>query len=250
MAMALRSEMLGPMTDMGRWDDVLIVADHLTKWSRTTGEGYFTIVAAVYRAHVLLYRGEVDQAVALAGGFMPAARGIADPQVVVEALAVAAFIERERGQLTTAIQLIEELERLTQARPTWFRAKELPELIRTCVAADAFPLAERLLQGLPVQATRHKLSFSTAEAVMREARGDHEGALDAYVRSSDAWRSFGHVLEEGRALLGAGRCLARLGRADAAERLTEARLIFESLGATSLVADAESWLGKAPVQIP
>jgi class 3 adenylate cyclase/tetratricopeptide (TPR) repeat protein len=250
LAMAFRAERFGPLFDLGRWDELLRAADELTEWSRNSGEGYFSIVAAVSRAQIHLDRGEVEQAGELAGAFLPAARQIEDPQVLVQAIAVAARIEQAAGRPENAVQLIQEFERVTRARPTWFGAKEIPELVRTCVAVGATTLADGLLEGIPSHARRHKLSVLTAEAVLQEAAGKVETALETYVRAAEGWREFGHVLESGRTALGAGRCLVQLGRPEAVERLNEAHSAFVGLGAAPLVAEADEWLARAPVQIP
>jgi hypothetical protein len=56
----------------------------------------------------------------------------------------------------------------------------------------------------------------------------------------------GVVLEQGHALLGAGRCAARLGGAAAAARgpLGQARAIFDRLGATALLAETDRLLAE------
>jgi hypothetical protein len=250
LAMAFRAERFGPLFDLGRWDELLVAADELTEWARTSGEGYFSIVAAVSRAQIQLYRGEIERASELAATILPAARQIEDPQVLVQAIAVAARIEQTADRPGNAADLIQEFARVTRARPTWFGAKEIPELVRTCVAVGATALAEGLLEGLPIHARRHKLSLLTAEAVLQEAAGSLETALETYVRAADGWREFGHILESGRTTLGAGRCFVQLGKPEAAERLSQARSAFGALGAAPLVSETDEWLARAPARMP
>jgi hypothetical protein len=53
------------------------------------------------------------------------------------------------------------------------------------------------------------------------------------------------VLEQGQALLGAGRCAARLGAATAArEPLLRARAIFAHLGTAALLAETDRLLAR------
>ena len=59
------------------------------------------------------------------------------------------------------------------------------------------------------------------------------------------WERFGHVAEQGLALLGAGRCLRRLGHPGAAARLLAARDRFQRLGAGPLEREAGAELGEA-----
>jgi hypothetical protein len=166
--MAFRAERFHPLFDAGRRDELLASAEELTAWARATGEGYFSILASVSTAHVHLCRGAVAEAADEARVFLPAAREIEDPQVMVEALAVAALVELAAGRPAECLRLIEEFERTTRERPTWFRAKEIPELVRACAAAGAVDLANRLLDTLPVHARRHQLSLLTAQAVLKE----------------------------------------------------------------------------------
>jgi class 3 adenylate cyclase/tetratricopeptide (TPR) repeat protein len=249
LAMAFRAERLPPLFDLGRWDEVNGVANELTEWSRTSGEGYFSVTAAVSEGQVQLYRGDVGRAVELARTFLPAARQIQDPQVLVQALAVTALIEQAAGSADLAMELIEEFERVTRERPTWFRAREIPELVRACAGAGALALAVNLLEGLPVHARRHKLSVLTAEAVLHEAGGEVDAALRSYEQAVDGWGEFGHILELGRTALGAGRCLVRLGKSEAVDRLAVARTAFTGLGAAPLVAETDAWMARAPARI-
>jgi hypothetical protein len=89
---------------------------------------------------------------------------------------------------------------------------------------------------------RDRHCVATARAVLAEAGVDLADASTLYKDAADRWARFGTVVEHGHALLGLGRCLARLGRAEAGERLAEARAVFARLGAQWLVAETESWL--------
>ena len=81
--------------------------------------------------------------------------------------------------------------------------------------------------------------------MVAEARGDVGEALALYADVAERWAVFGHVHERALALLGAGRCRARLGDGEAAGPLTEARELLAGLGATPAVAEAEAWLSRA-----
>jgi class 3 adenylate cyclase/tetratricopeptide (TPR) repeat protein len=249
LAMAIRAQTLGPLFDTGRWDDLLALADELAAWSHTTGEGYFSIHAESFQAHVMLCRGQLEQAGSLSARILPAAREVADPQVLVSALAVAALIEAGHHDLAGAARLVLELEEVTRGRPGWYRAHYLPDVIEICVAAGDVSLPERLTRDMPVHAARHKLSLLTVEAILAEARGDLEEASRTYAEAADRWRAFGSVPARGRALLGAGRCSQRLGKPDAAAFLEEARNAFLGLGARPWLAEADAWLKAAPTRI-
>jgi hypothetical protein len=245
LAMAIRAGRLDPLFDMGEWDELVSTADQLVKWSRTTGEGYFTVVAECYKALVLLWRGGIGTATSLSRTFLPAAKEIGEGQVLVTALAVAALIEQSRGRLPAAFALVQELEQVTRDRPGWYRAQYLPDLVRVCVAAGNADAGQRLIEGLPVHATRHLLSLMTAEAVLLEARDQTDEAARVYTEVAGRWAEYGHVLERGRTLLGAAACMQRLGRPEYRGLLEEARSVFVALGAEPLISEADRRLQQA-----
>jgi class 3 adenylate cyclase/tetratricopeptide (TPR) repeat protein len=246
LAMAIRAQTLGPTFDVGDWDGLVATADQLIRWSRTTGEGYFTVVAESYKALVLLWRGVVGVATSLSRSLTPSAREIGEGQVLVRALAVAALIEQSGGRFPAAMALVVELEQASQDRPGWYRAEYLPDLVRVCVAAGDAGAGRRLIEGLPVHATRHRLSLMSAEAVLLEAGGETEEAARAYSEVAGRWGEYGHVLEHGRTLLGAARCLRRLGRPEYRGLLEESRSLFAGLGAEPLVGETDRLLQEAP----
>ena len=78
--------------------------------------------------------------------------------------------------------------------------------------------------------------------MLAEADGDREAAVRLHEQAAAAWEAYGHLAEHGLALLGAGRCLRRLGRPEAAARLRAARAVFERLRAGPLREEAGAWL--------
>jgi tetratricopeptide (TPR) repeat protein len=240
-----KAETLWPLFDLGRWDELLAIGSNLIEWDRRQGGGQVGVVALTYMAHVLVGRGQLDQAHGLAQEFLPRAREIRDPQVLVPAVAAVALIEHGRGNHATAVRLIEEMEEITRDRPV-FRCRHLPEALRVSVAAGTIPLAERLLDGSGHPAARHRHAVLAGRAVLTEARGELEAAAALYARAAEDWASYGFALEHGLAALGAGRCLvARARHQEAVAHLTEARCAFDGLRATPLVAEADRVLAQA-----
>jgi class 3 adenylate cyclase/tetratricopeptide (TPR) repeat protein len=237
-----KAETIWPLFDLGQWDELVRLAGELIEWERAQGGGQVTIVALTYTAYVLACRGEIDQAQALAEAFLPRAREIRDPQVLVPAVAVVSLIEHTRGNRSSAVRLIEEIEEVTRDRPV-FRARHLPETLRVCVAAGAIPLAERLLESSGHAAARHRHSVLAGRAVLAEARGKREEASALHAEAAERWADYGFLLERGQAALGAGRCLVAIGRhREAATWLGEAREAFGALRAGPLLADADRTL--------
>jgi class 3 adenylate cyclase/tetratricopeptide (TPR) repeat protein len=249
LAMALRAETLRPLFDLGDWDVLLQVAGQVLHWAQPEGERYFTLLAQSQRARVLVCRGEVTSAATLTDDFLQVAREVGDLQVLVTALAVAAFVKRARDDLGAAIGLIEELERVTRDRSGSYRAQYACELVRTCVAGGAMDLAEGLIQdliqGVEASVKRHVLSLLTSRAILEEALGNLERASKAFQEAALGWREFGFLLEEGQARLGSGRTLVQLRRPEGSDSLRAARAIFLRLQAMPLLAETDRWLALA-----
>ena len=247
LAAAIQANSLEPMFDLGRWDEILAVADEVILWSRATGERYHRAIAEATKARVLLHRGLVEDAASLTERLVPAAREIADPQVLVAALIVAAQVSLAQSEPAKAILRVRELVEETVGRPPWFRAQYLPVLVRVSVAGGDLGLAEELIQAPEAHATRHQLGLLTSRAVLTEAGGDLEEAGRMYAEAASGWRSYGSLLEEGRALLGEGRCLLGVAHREASTRLREAREVFAALGALALVDEADAQIERAEV---
>jgi tetratricopeptide (TPR) repeat protein len=196
---------------------------------------------------VLVRRGETAEAAALADDFVARARDAQDAQLLVPAVAVAALVEQARGDLPAAMALIEELEQQTSEMSDWHRARFLPELTEICVAARDIDPARRLADGIRVTVGRAGHSLIAARAVLAEADGKTDEAAALYENSAAGWRAYGFVFALAQSLLGSGRCLLALGRADEARpRLNEARDIFARLGARPALAEVDALLGDQP----
>ena len=161
------------------------------------------------------------------------------------ALAVSALIAQAAERPAAAIELIEELEMGT--RDSFYRNLHVTDAMRISAAAGRLDLGQRFLEDAAF-AARPRCSLLAARAGAVEGHGDLELAAELYAEAASRWEEYGHVLERGYALLGAGRCLAQLGRwAEANARLEEARAVFAALHAGALAAEAERWLAKAEV---
>jgi class 3 adenylate cyclase/tetratricopeptide (TPR) repeat protein len=244
-----KGETLWTLFDLAEWDELLRVADELIAWERIHGESYFGAMALSYKANVLFRRGNLDEAAHLSPTFLERARKIADPQILVPALAIAAVIEHQRGRKSAALGLIEEFGAIPRER-THFRTSQLPDALRICAAYSAFELAERLLEVGPAPSRREQHAVVTARAVLTEAWGDTGEASRLYADAVERWADYGNVLEEGQALLGLARSrLAAGGAREAEAPLREARRIFERLRARPLVMQAQAVEAAQPAQV-
>jgi class 3 adenylate cyclase/tetratricopeptide (TPR) repeat protein len=240
-----KAETLWPLFDLGQWDELLRIAGDLIEGGRREGGGQVTVVALTYMAYVFVCRGDVHQAHGLAEQFLPRAREIRDPQVLVPAVAVVSLIEHTRGNHGATVRLIEEIEEVTRDRSV-FRSRHLPEAVRVSAAAGAIGLAERMLDANGHRAARHQYSVLAGRAVLTEARDRPEEASALYAEVAEHWATYGFALEHGQAALGAGRCLVAVGRhPEATAHLVEARRTFDALRAGPLRDEADRLLAQA-----
>jgi class 3 adenylate cyclase len=231
---------LAPLFDLGRWDDVIAVADEQLEWSEAAGGGYDEIIARTWKALVTIWRGRGR---ADAGGdLMQKALAIADPQVLVPAVAVSGQIALADGEPDVALGLIGALDDIPDVGLGWYREHFIIDLVRICVAAGDLAVASRIVGRGEAHAVRHRLALEVASAILAEARGETKEAAAGYAATVVEWRAHGYVVEEGRAALGAGRCLARLGRPEAAATLERARETFTGLGATPWLEETDALL--------
>jgi tetratricopeptide (TPR) repeat protein len=234
-----RTLSLGPLFDLGRWDELLRVADEVVGRSRDSGGGYTAALAQPWSVQVLVWRGAPEQAAARSSRFVGQALGIRDAQVTVPATVAAALVAVHTGRNDEAGRLVEELEGGTEVTIDWYREQFLADLLRICVAIGDLGLARRLLDRAKAYTVRHRLSLLSGRAVLEEALGHLDEAARIHDEAAEGWTRYGHELETGMALLGAGRCVAPTDPAGSRDRLGRARAIFARLGAEPLVAEAD-----------
>jgi tetratricopeptide (TPR) repeat protein len=248
-AQRLRMSTLEWLHDLGRWDELLALADELLTWDADRGrrQKQMAVFALAHKASVLSRRGAVAEAGPLVAAFLEQGREIAVPRVLTLALTYAAIVECASGRNGAAIERLEELEQITRDLPSLYRARYLPDAARVCAAIGVLEPARRLAGDLDVVAPDLQYRVLSARAVLAEAEGRLDRGLAGHSEAADRWHEFGNVLEEAYGLLGRGRCLLLLGRGgEAAEPLTCARAIFARLGAHPL-ADEIDELSALPI---
>jgi hypothetical protein len=168
--------------------------------------------------------------------------------VLLPALAIAAVVRRAEGDLPKAMELIqEEVDLVLNAEFVFFNFFHITDVVRICGAAGALDVAETILKRVQPTGAREHHGVLTARAVMSEARGSLEEAAGLYAQAADDWARFPHPLEQGLALMGAGRCLLEQ-TATGKEELLEARRILSSLGAGPSLAETDELLQRAVAQ--
>jgi class 3 adenylate cyclase/tetratricopeptide (TPR) repeat protein len=240
----IRAETTWLLYDSGRWDELIETADRVIAADQERGGSNITDLVASYRAKVLLNRGNLAEAAAMAERFLPRARENAEPQILLPSLLVTAMIRTAQGGIDDALELVEELQGSSQELV--FRGIQLADASRICFSAGDISLAERLKEGTPEAAARDRHSLLTARALLAELRGETEDAMALFAETAEAWRGYGHPWEEAHADFGTGRCLVASGRqAEAVAPLGGARDVFAGLGATPAIAEVDGWLSRA-----
>jgi tetratricopeptide (TPR) repeat protein len=234
--------------DLGRWDQVLELAEEIVAWDGRDGGIRSTVGmwARVAQAWVEARRGNLDRGIELVEEVEAASQLMGYPEFRSTALAIRAWIASQRDDLGEALAVLDDYAKIT-VEAADVRAHFIPIAARILVAAGEIDAAEALLPadpGPPV--ARRRLSIETAEAVIAEARGDLADAADRYAAAANGWEAFGFVLERGQCLVGRGRCLLALGRRDEARAtLGAARGVLEPLGTTSVLAEIDGLLATA-----
>jgi len=239
-AMWAKAQSSWMLADLGLWEELITTANEVSAWARAHDQAYTEAIVLPYAAWVHAKRGNGTEAIALEGRFLPAAREIGDPQALVPALAVASLIRQNSGEKPLAVDLIEELGKLTSNRPNW-RARFLPELLRVLIERGLGGMARAFMpEPTSVGSARDRHSVLSARAILAEAEGEPEEALLLYQDATHRWADYGCVLERGQCLLGIGRCLVALARLpQAMTSLREARKLFAGLEARPLVEAAD-----------
>jgi class 3 adenylate cyclase/tetratricopeptide (TPR) repeat protein len=242
-AMWARAESVWTLFELGQWDRVVAEADAVTAWDREHGGSQIEALALPYKVRVLWNRESLADAPDLEHRMVALALEMLDLQLLVPALATAALIRSSYGEQDAALALVEELEEHTTGLPAW-RARHLPDVVRVLCGAGRVDYAERLLvEEGDVWMTRDRHSAHSARAALLEAKGNIDAAEALYREAVERWTRFGCALERGLALFGHGRCLELLGDGSAARaRLSEARAVFEALGARLLLRRVHGFL--------
>jgi len=240
-----RAESLWTLFELGRWDELLEEAQRVLDWDIQYGRLQTSIFAETWRIYVLLCRGLAVDDARFEEETLARARESGDAQAIAPALGVAAFAARRRGDLATAMTRYEEMVAWSREhRGEYFSLLFYPEAVRTAVAAGRPDLGTTVLEDTETVWLRHQLAIRTARTVLSEHKGDLDRALAGYVEMAEGWRTYGHVVEQAQALLGAGRCLLGLRRrVEAEERLKQAAAAFAALSAQPFVDEVHALLG-------
>jgi tetratricopeptide (TPR) repeat protein len=187
--------------------------------------------------------GRQAQAPAAGERLAAAARDTGEPQLLALGFAAASELLLAQDQPELATELLSELEQTRATRDEPYYAALLPGLVRSALALNDPQLGARLVNGLEPRTPLHDHALCVCRAQLAEAAGTDGEAAALYAEAYDRWRTFGDVPERAYALLGHGRCLARLASPKAGQPLCEAREIFAGLGYRPALAETETLQG-------
>jgi tetratricopeptide (TPR) repeat protein len=242
-AMWLRASTLGPLLDLGRWDEAVTLADEAIAWDLAHGGDYLAIGCRRYVTLILIWQGDLIAARDLSRRVLPRAREIDDLQQLVPALVNAALVAQATGDRPAALSLVTEAAQLTTDRAggNRFLGQHVADMVR--VAATPAPsLARDLIAATEPGATRYRLAATTARAVLAESAGEVDRAASLFAEAAEGWGSYRQVLEHALALLGQGRCLTAMGGSEGEAVLRVALERLSSLGARLTAAQARRLL--------
>ncbi|MGH2630373.1 MAG: AAA family ATPase [Actinomycetota bacterium] len=239
-----RGGLLEPLFDTGEWDRVLSTAAWLRAWdSEHDGETQPGSVALQFQGWVTLRRGDHDTAKACAKELLDRALQLGTAEYLSPAFLLAAEVACAEGDAATMLVHLDAFTASTTSQPA-FRIGFLPLAVRLLARSDERARAEALLDvdtGEGTSSRRLRLSYDTGRATFEETWGDPQVALTMHEAVGAAWEAYGFPLEVALCHVGAARCLVKLGRSgDPRGRLTQARPIFEALGATPFLDDLEA----------
>ena len=201
-ALWTRMETMWVRFDLGEWDQVLETAAELLENQGTLGETQVLAVAPTFQSLVLAFRGRASEVTRAHEDFLPVARRIGDPQVLVPALTAVAVVAYGVGDSSGALAAIEEVEALTRESPDWTRLLHALPLLRICIEVGELELGERLCDRHDPSGTRTENVAAAGRAAIAEARGASAEAGKLYADAAERWRAYQMPFEQAHALLG------------------------------------------------
>lgn len=225
---------LWALLPLGRWAELLEIGRELVSVAEPLGDRWLVGHAPAPMALVLTRRGVTDAATELAR--------TSSSEAMEGAFSVPAIVaHRTRGELEDADRLLEDAVQTRSSKyPVLAWNYDYCDLAREAVALRRLDLLDTLL-AMPAggqAAGRH--TKTTWGAIAAEAAGRPNEALVLYEDAQEGWQDFGDPYERAHALLGQGRCLLSLERAnEAVQPLSEARDLFAQLGAAPALAETD-----------
>jgi class 3 adenylate cyclase/tetratricopeptide (TPR) repeat protein len=239
------AESTRPLYALGRWDEVLTVADEVIESDRQAGITQLTGVVLPQKARVLSNRGGPEQARRLLDAYLPRARETHSPQILHLTLIALAHCALAMDDRQAASSHMEEMLGTPDGWDGRFLTCSwaLPDAARILAQLGEYDLAATVSGGPTSSIPLLDRQVLASRAVIEEARGHTSEALALYLEVEPWWASHRCRYEHAQALSGAARCELLMGRsADA--KLRNARDTFSDLGATPLRDQVDALLAR------
>jgi len=225
----------------GEWHEALDVARGVTPTLEAAGDVFDVAQVRLGSVFILLPQGDIPAARAELE--WAEAKDIASTSFAPYMAAGWAALHFARGERREGQRRLSEW---VDCRGSEFDAVEAVFAVmglRMALTLPDMELAERIAEIGRGPLPFHDLACGSTDALLTEARGEHEAAASAFADAAAGWHDFGVPYEEAQALLGQGRCLLALSRAsEAAQPLHDARAVFERLGARPAAAEVDGLL--------
>ena len=241
----LQSEEAGDFYWAGRWDAALALAGKIEEPLAAADQVLDLVCVRSTVARILTARGQAAEPDVRA--FVEWARGrqFADPANALDVLDALAGAHGSLGERDQALRL---LTRIAEVRESISSCPQfglmLPSELRAAAELGDLGLAQRLAAKTVASRPLDSYALVLLSALEAEHEGRLEQAAGHYAEVAPLWRSFGAPYEEAQALLGQGRCLVSIGRAEEASKpLRRAARVFKRLGADPALAQTTRLLG-------
>ena len=248
-AMNGRTLLIAGLRDAGEWDRALEEAADILSLIETDDDVADALYLMSFQAHILAERGDAARIARVLPWVVEKGRE-ATSYIRGNVLLGAALAYAQIGEADSALRLLSEC--LDAPAAVLGNQELVPCAVRAALSAGDQRLAVGFLSciaaGTPIPALPLYQHVSTSvRALVAEAHGDDEAAAEGFADAAGRWRTFEMPYEEGQALLGMGRCLARLGRrAEAVEALDRARGLLARLKARPALEETDSLLSSVP----
>jgi tetratricopeptide (TPR) repeat protein len=230
---------------VGRWDEALTLAGKVEAPVADADQILDLATVRAALAGILTARGQaagpdVQAVAAWAHTRMFPDRG--NTIDVLSAVAEARIALGERDEALSLLRHLAEVRESISSCPQF--GLTLPAQLRMAAALDDLDLARRFAAKTVASRPLDSHTLVLLSALEAEHGGRLDEAARHYAEAASRWRAFGVPWEEAQALLGQGRSLVALGRAeDSIRPLQRAARVFKRLGAAPALSRTLQLLG-------
>ena len=226
----------------GEHDEALTLAAELAGRFESSDVWGLAVVRVV-QVGILTLRGQAAEAVPSLDWLAIASRRLANLELIIKSLLMAAAARAALGQHDVAATLLREIDTTPDSRESPYYAAYLPTMVRTALTIANPQLADQLATGVRPRHPIAEHALVTVTASLAEARGELDTAAAGYRDAAQRWQQFGTTPEHAHALLGHGRCLTALGQpTQATQALRHARAIYQTLHAAPALTETDTLL--------